>query len=132
MALCGYQDGDRFSTGKNPEMVQLTELNKRLTMMVQDLKRHKQDREQGNILSFVAKREAIQAKERMEAGKHKGSVELTYHQHILDQDDALLAHALGSAQADQQGQQQSQLSAQNAQQAQAAAAQAPPAGGEAA
>lgn len=77
------------------------------------------------MLSFVAKREAIQSKERIAAKGHESSKELTYHQHLLDQDDALLAHVLGKDQAEQQGQQQSQLSAQNAQQSQAAAAAAP-------
>lgn len=126
MALSGYQDGDRFSTQGNQEMAKLEQTIKQLTQMVQDLKRHKNDKEQGNILSFVAKREANQAKERIAATQHKGALAMTYHQHILDQDDALLAHALGGMQQEQQGQQQSQLSAQNAQQQQEAAAAAPP------
>jgi hypothetical protein len=125
MALSGYQDGERFSTQGNQEMAKLEQINKQLTQMVQDLKRHKNDKEQGNILNFVAKREANQAKERIAASQHKGSVALTYHQHLLDQDDMLLQHALGGMAADQQGQQQSQLSAQNAQQQQEAAAAAP-------
>lgn len=125
MSLSGYQDGERFSTQGNAEMAKLEQVNKQLMQMVQDLKRHKNDKEQGNVLSFVAKREAIQSKERIEAGKHKGSVALTYHQHLLDQDDALLAHVLGREQAEQQGQQQSQLSAQNADQQKEAAAAAP-------
>jgi hypothetical protein len=125
MALSGYQDGDRFSTQGNAEMAKLEQINKQLTMMVQDLKRHKQDKEQGNILSFVAKREAIQSKERIEAGKHRGAIAHTYHQHLLDQDDMLLQHALGGMATEQQGQQQSQLSAQNAKQEQQAAAAAP-------
>jgi hypothetical protein len=125
MALSGYQDGERFSTQGNQEMAKLEAINKQLTMMVQDLKRHKQDKEQGNILNFVAKREAIQAKERSEAAKHKGAIAHTYAQHLLDQDDALLAHALGGMQAEQQGAQQSQLSAQNAEQQQHASAAAP-------
>lgn len=125
MALAGYQDGDRFSTQGNQEMAKLEQVNKQLMQMVQDLKRHKNDREQGNVLSFVAKREAIQSKERIAAKQHSGTRELTYAQHMLDQDDALLAHVLGSAQQEQQGAQQSQLSAQGAQQQQAAAAAAP-------
>lgn len=125
MALSGYQDGERFSTQGNQEMAKLEQINKQLTQMVQDLKRHKQDKEQGNILNFVAKREAIQSKERMEATKGKHQIAHTYAQHLLDQDDALLAHALGGISADQQGQQQSALSAQNAQQSQEAAAAAP-------
>jgi hypothetical protein len=125
MALSGYQDGDRFSTQGNQEMAKLEQINKQLMQMVQDLKRHKNDKEQGNILSFVAKREAIQAKERSEATKGKHAIEHTYHQHLLDQDDALLAHALGGMASDQQGAQQSQLSAQNADQQQQAAAAAP-------
>jgi len=125
MALSGYQDGERFSTQGNQEMAKLEQINKQLTQMVQDLKRHKNDKEQGNILNFVAKREAIQAKERSEAAKGKHAIEHTYHQHLLDQDDALLAHALGGMAAEQQGQQQSQLSAQNADQQQQAAAAAP-------
>jgi hypothetical protein len=131
-ALSGYQDGERFQTQGNAEMAKLEQINKQLTQMVQDLKRHKLDKEQGNILSFVAKREANQAKERIAASTHKGAVALTYHQHVLDQDDALLAHALGKDATTQQGEQASQLSAQGAQQSQeqqaAAAAQAPPAG----
>jgi hypothetical protein len=125
MALCGYQDGKRFSTQGNQEMAKLEQVNKQLMQLVQDLKRHKNDREQGNVLSFVAKREAIQSKERIASKQHDGARELTYHQHILDQDDALLAHVLGKDQAEQQGQQQAQLSEQNAQQAQAAAAAKP-------
>lgn len=125
MALSGYQDGKRFSTQGNQEMAKLEQLNKQLMQMVQDLKRHKSDKEQGNVLSFVAKREAIQSKERIAAKGHESSKELTYHQHLLDQDDALLAHVLGREQAEQQGAQQSQLSAQNADQQQKAAAAAP-------
>jgi hypothetical protein len=125
MALSGYQDGERFSTAGNQEMAKLEQTIKQLTQMVQDLKRHKNDKEQGNILSFVAKREAIQSKERVEATKHKGALAMTYHQHILDQDDALLAHALGGMAAEQQGEQQQALSAQNADQQQKAAAAAP-------
>lgn len=125
MALSGYQDGDRFSTQTNAEMAKLEAINKQLMQMVQDLKRHKQDKEQGNILSFVAKREAIQSKERIAAKDRDQTHRLTYAQHMLDQDDALLSHALGGLQAEQQGQQQSELSAQNAQQEQQAAAAAP-------
>jgi hypothetical protein len=122
MGLSGYQDGDRFSTQGNAEMAKLEQINKQLTMMVQDLKRHKNDKEQGNILNFVAKREAIQSKERIEAGKGKHQIAHTYAQHLLDQDDALLAHALGSLSAEQPGQQQTAVPAQNApQQAQPAA-----------
>jgi hypothetical protein len=125
MALSGYQDGDRFSTQGNAEAAKQEQIIKQLTQMVQDLKRHKNDKEQGNILNFVAKREAIQSKERL-AEKELGHAQhLTYAQHMLDQDDALLAHVLGGAQAEQQGAQQSQLSAQNAKQQQAAAAAAP-------
>lgn len=123
-ALSGYQDGERFSTQGNPEMAKLEQMNKQLTQMVQDLKRHKNDKEQGNVLSFVAKREANQTKERIAAKGHAGTAALTYQQHILDQDDALLAHALGRDAAQAQGQQASELSAQNADQGQAAAAQA--------
>lgn len=126
MALSGYADGDRFSTQGNPEVAKLEQVNKQLMQMVQDLKRHKNDKEQGNILNFVAKREANQARERIAAAQHKGAIALTYHQHLLDQDDALLAHALGSAANAQQADQQSQLSAQNAAQSQAAASAAPP------
>lgn len=125
MSLSGYQDGERFSTGGNAEVVRLQQSIKQLSMMVQDLKRHKNDKEQGNILNFVAKREQIQAKERMEATKGKHAIAHTYAQHLLDQDDALLAHALGGLSAEQQGQQQSALSAQNAEQQQEAAAAAP-------
>lgn len=125
MALSGYQDGERFSTQGNQEMAKLEQINKQLTMMVQDLKRHKNDKEQGNILNFVAKREANQAKERIAASQHKGQVALTYHQHLLDQDDALLAHALGGIASEQQTQQQGQLSAQDAQQQRETAAAAP-------
>ena len=125
MALCGYQDGKRFSTQGNQEMAKLEQVNKQLMQMVQDLKRHKNDKEQGNVLSFVAKREAIQSKERIASKQHDGAKELTYHQHILDQDDALLAHVLGKDQAEQQGQQQAQLSQQNAQQQQEAQANQP-------
>jgi hypothetical protein len=126
MSLSGYQDGERFSTQGNAEMAKLEQVNKQLMQMVQDLKRHKNDKEQGNILNFVAKREAIQARERMEASKGKHQIAHTYAQHLLDQDDALLQHALGGLAAEQQGQQQAQLSAQNAQQQQEAAAAAPP------
>jgi hypothetical protein len=125
MSLSGYQDGDRFSTQGNQEMAKLEQVNKQLMQMVQDLKRHKQDKEQGNILSFVAKREANQAKERIAAKGHEGAIQHTYHQHLLDQDDMLLQHALGGMAAEQQGQQQSQLSAQNADQQKEAAAAAP-------
>jgi hypothetical protein len=125
MSLSGYQDGERFSTQGNAEMAKLEQVNKQLTMMVQDLKRHKQDKEQGNILNFVAKREANQAKERIAGMAHKGAIAQTYHAHLLDQDDMLLQHALGGLSAEQQGQQQSALSAQNAEQQQQAAAAAP-------
>lgn len=125
MALSGYQDGDRFSTQGNQEMAKLEQINKQLTMMVQDLKRHKNDKEQGNILNFVAKREAIQAKERTEASKHKGTIAHTYAQHLLDQDDMLLQHALGGIQQEQQGAQASAMSAQEAQQQQQAKATEP-------
>jgi hypothetical protein len=128
MALSGYQDGARFSTQGNPELAKLEQVNKALQMRVQDLMRHKNDKEQGNVLSFVAKREANATKERIAAKGHQGSKEMTYHQHLLDQDDMLLAHVLGKDQAMQQGQQQQQLSAQNAQQAQEAQANAPPQG----
>jgi metal-responsive CopG/Arc/MetJ family transcriptional regulator len=122
-ALSGYQDGERFSTQGNPEMAKLEQTIKQLTQMIQDLKRHKNDKEQGNVLSFVAKREANQTKEKIAEMQGKHSRDLTYHQHLLDQDDALLAHVLGKDQAEQQGQQQAQLSAQGAQQSQAAAEQ---------
>jgi hypothetical protein len=124
-ALSGYQDGDRFSTQGNPEMAKLEQVNKQLMQKVQDLMRHKNDKEQGNVLNFVAKREALQSREKVAEMQGKHSRDLTYHQHLLDQDDALLAHVLGRNQAEQQGNQQAQLSAQNAQQAQEAQANAP-------
>jgi hypothetical protein len=129
MGLSGYQDGERFSTEGNPEMQKLQQTIKGLAMQNQDLKRHKQDREQGNILSFVAKREAIQSKERIASKGQEHATQLTYHQHLLDQDDALLSHALGGMAAEQQGQQQQQLQAQGAEQQKEAAAAAPMPGG---
>lgn len=98
MALSGYQDGERFSTQGNPEMAKLEQVNKALMQKVQDLMRHKQDKEQGNILQFVAKREANQTKEKIAEKTHGHSRDLLYANHLLDQDDMLLNKALGASQ----------------------------------
>lgn len=98
MALSGYQDGERFSNQGNPELAKLEQVNKALMQKVQDLMRHKGDKEQGNILSFVAKRESNQTRERIADKQHGNKSDLLYANHLLDQDDMLLNKALGASQ----------------------------------
>jgi hypothetical protein len=98
MALSGYQDGARFSTQDNPEMANLEKTNKALMMQVQDLKRHKADKETGNVVRLVSAREANQTKLQVAKIARAGKHQLLYASHLLDQDDMLLNKALGATQ----------------------------------
>lgn len=102
MALSGYQDGERFSTQSNPEMVKLEQTNKQLMQMVQDLKRHKADKDGANVVRLITGREANASRERQSMIKHSAEGRMLYEQHLLDQDDALLNHALGIHSAQEQ------------------------------
>jgi hypothetical protein len=111
MALAGYQDGERFSTGQNPEMVRLEQVNKQLMMKVQELMRHRQDKRDSNVVKLVTSREANQTRERIASMQHGGKRELTYAQHLLDQDDMVLQRLLAKEGAEEQQQPQPQPSA---------------------
>jgi hypothetical protein len=105
-ALSGYQDGERFSTQGNPEMAKLEQVNKQLMMKVQDLMRHKADKEGSNIVRLVTARETNASREKIAAMTKGKEHQMLYAQHLLDQDDALLAHVLGKADREDQMQQQ--------------------------
>lgn len=97
-ALSGYQDGERFSTQGNPALVKAEQMIKALTMKVQDLMRHKQDKDGANVVKLVTAREKNASTEKVALIKHGGAHQLLYAQHLLDQDDMLLAKALGATQ----------------------------------
>lgn len=111
MALSGYQDGERFSTQGNPEMAKLEGTIKQLTQMVGDLKRHKADKDTANVVKLITAREANATKEKVAHIAHSGKHQLLYASHLLDQDDALLSHALGSVSNEQQAQLQQETAA---------------------
>jgi len=94
MALSGYQDGERFSTQGNQEMAKLEQTIKMLTQMVQDLKRHKSDKDGSNVVRLITARETNASREKIAAMGHGSKNSLLYSQHLLDQDDTLLTHAL--------------------------------------
>lgn len=96
MALSGYQDGERFSTQGNQEMAKLEQTIKQLTAMVQDLKRHKSDKDGGNVVRLITARENNATREKIAAMGHGAARHNLYAQHLLDQDDALLTKALGA------------------------------------
>jgi hypothetical protein len=98
MALSGYQDGERFSTQGNQEMATLEATNKKLMQMVQDLKRHKSDKDGANVVRLVTSREQNASREKIAALTHGSKTHLLYANHLLDQDDMLLGKALGATQ----------------------------------
>jgi hypothetical protein len=94
MALAGYQDGERFSTGTNQEMAKLEQINKQLMMMIQDMKRHQKDKHDANVVKLVTAREANATKLKIAGIQHDHEKVQTYAQHILDQDDMRLQQVL--------------------------------------
>ena len=93
-ALAGYQDGARFSVEQNPELAKLMQQNKALTQMVQDLKRHKQDKHESNVVKLVTAREQIASKERIAQKDKEHQTQLIYGQHLLEQDNMMLQAAM--------------------------------------
>lgn len=96
MALSGYQDGERFSTQGNQEMAKQEQIIKKLTQMVEDLKRHKSDKDGGNVVRLITARETNETRKQIAAMQTGGKHQMLYAQHLLDQDDALLTKALGA------------------------------------
>jgi hypothetical protein len=94
MALSGYQDGERFSTAGNQEMAKLEQVNKQLTMMVQDLKRHAKDKHDSNVVKLITNRENNATKMNIAGITHHHEKVQTYAQHILDQNDMVLQQTL--------------------------------------
>lgn len=103
MALSGYQDGERFSTGSNQEMAKLEQTNKQLMMMVQDLKRHAKDKHESNVVKLITNRENNASKMQIAGIQHHHEKVQTYAQHILDQNDMVVQQALAPPPEPQQG-----------------------------
>lgn len=51
-ALCGYQDGDRFSLGENPELAKLQQVIKALQMKLMEHKIKDRDKTQSNVVKL--------------------------------------------------------------------------------
>jgi hypothetical protein len=57
MALSGYQDGERFTLGANPEMARLQQTNTQLMQMIQQLKMKMHNKSEANQVKREVARE---------------------------------------------------------------------------
>lgn len=111
-ALSGYQDGSRFTTGQNPEMVKLMQTIQALSQQVQKLKMHAQDKHEANVVKLVTSREKIH-----------GDLAKTVLQHKHENLQLYAQHLMGLEKTEKEGDQKALLSTVDAQEASQAAEQ---------
>lgn len=117
MALSGYQDGERFSAGQNPEMVKLQQQVKALMTKIQQLQITRNDRHESNVVKLKTARESNIVKLLMSQEEDEHQNLHLYVTHLMEQDRA--EEAAQRSQATQASQQQAELTAaQMAQQGQ--------------
>ena len=100
MALSGYQDGERFSQGQNPEMAKQAQIIKQLTEMVKQLKMQQKDKHEGNVVKLIAARVKEEGANKREAIKHESKARMFIADHIAGMQDSAVAHILQGEQAD--------------------------------
>ena len=106
MALSGYQDGERFTLGANPEMARLQQTNTQLMQALQQLKIKMHDKSEANQV-------------KREVARENNIVKLvTAHKEDMHQNVQMYANHLLSQEAQQQAREQAQMAAQQPQQPQ--------------
>lgn len=113
MALSGYQDGERFTTGDNPEMVKLQQTIQALMRKIQMQEIEKRNKHEANVVKLVTSREKIHGDLAKTVLQHKHENVQLYAQHLMD------LHRLEA-----EGDQKAALSTQDAQEAESQQAQA--------
>lgn len=106
-ALSGYQDGERFTTGQNPEMVKLLQTIKAMQQKIQQLTMHAKDKHEANVVKLVTSREKIH-----------GDLAKTVLQHKHENLQLYAQHLMSLGQLEKEGDQKSALSTQDAGEAQ--------------
>jgi predicted unusual protein kinase regulating ubiquinone biosynthesis (AarF/ABC1/UbiB family) len=103
MALSGYQDGERFTLGANPEMARLQQTNTQLMQALQQMKMRMHDKSEANQV-------------KREVARENNIVKLvTAHKEDMHQNVQMYANHLLSQEAQQQA---AQMAAQQPQQPQ--------------
>jgi hypothetical protein len=102
-ALSGYQDGERFTMGANPEMMKLQATIKALMTQVQQLKMHAKDKHEANVVKLVTARE-----------KNHTELAKTVMQHKHENTQLYAEHLMGLGVLEKEGDQKSMLSTQDA------------------
>lgn len=82
-ALSGYQDGTRFLTGQNPEVVRLQQQLQQLQKLYKD---KVGDKHEKNVLDFRAKRDTNLVKLATQEKQHRHEKVLTLVQHLMGMD----------------------------------------------
>jgi hypothetical protein len=107
MALAGYQDGERFSQGQNPEMVKMQQVVKGLTAKLQQLMIERKDKHESNVVKLHTARLGAVTKMMLADKEDKHQNLHLYVEHLMAQDmqeDA--SRQAQEAQAQQAAQQQ--------------------------
>ena len=111
-ALSGYQDGQRFTMGQNPEMIKLQQTIQALMQKVQMLTMHAKDKHEANVVKLVTARDKIHGDLAKTALQHKHENLQLYAQHLMMLDKT-----------EKEGDQKAMLSTQDAGEASQAAEQ---------
>lgn len=86
MALSGYQDGERFTMGQNPEMVKLQQQVKMLMQKLQQLMMERKDKHESNVVKLRVARMNNLTKAMLEEKEDKHQNLHLYVQHLMAKD----------------------------------------------
>jgi hypothetical protein len=100
MALTGYQDGERFSIGQNPEMIKQAQQIKVLTEKLQQLMRERKDKHEGNVVKLISARLKEEGAMKRQVVKQTHESRHLYADHLMGLHDKAVEHILGGEQAD--------------------------------
>ncbi len=100
MALSGYQDGERFSIGQNPELVKQAQQIKALTDKLQMLMKERKDKHEGNVVKLIAARVKEEGATKRQAMKEGHENRHLYAEHLMEMQDRAVENVLAGENAD--------------------------------
>jgi len=111
MALSGYQDGERFSIGQNPELVKMAQQQKVLMDKLQMLMKERKDKHEGNVVKLLTARQKEEGALQREKIKQGGENTRLYAEHLMGLHDRAVEQVLSGESADADMDRQMQVQA---------------------
>ena len=111
MALSGYQDGERFSIGQNPELIKQSQQIKMLTEKLQQLMRERKDKHEANVVKLLSARVKEEGATKRQGMKQEHESRHVYADHLMGMQDKAVEHILQGEQAESGMQRDMQMQA---------------------